>query len=124
MRLLGFFFLLAGGAFAGEFAVLASGARMHIDRQEEDGAKVRLYYGTGFVEMSSTTVRSYEAEEPGPVPVPAQAAAGSAAAATPAPTPLELADAAADRYGLPRELVRRLMAAGSGFQPAAPFARA
>ena len=36
-----------------------------------------------------------------------------------APTPLELADAAADRYGLPRELVRSVMAAESGFQPAA-----
>ncbi len=113
--------MLAGGAFAGEYAVLASGARMHIDRHEADGAKVRLYYGTGFVEMTSTMVRSFEAEDPGPVPVlTAEAVAGSAAAAaTPAPTPLELADAAADRYGLPRELVRSVMAAESGFQPAA-----
>ena len=40
--------------------------------------------------------------------------------AAPAPsTPLELADAAADRYGLPRELVRSVMAAESGFQPTA-----
>jgi soluble lytic murein transglycosylase-like protein len=30
-----------------------------------------------------------------------------------------LADAAADRYGLPRELVRSVMAAESGFQPLA-----
>ena len=121
MRLLGLFFLLAGAAFAGEFAVLASGARMHIDRHEADGAKVRLYYGTGFVEMNSTIVRGYEVEEPGPVPVPPpDAVAGTAASAvTPAPTPLELADAAADRYGLPRELVRSVMAAESGFQPAA-----
>ena len=43
--------------------MLASGARMHIDRHEADGAKVRLYYGTGFVEMNSTVVRGYEAEE-------------------------------------------------------------
>ena len=121
MRLLGLFFLLAAGAFAGEFAVLASGARMHIDRHEADGATVRLYYGTGFVEMNSTIVRSYETEEPSPVPVPAaeEAAGHEAAAAAPAPTPLELADAAADRYGLPRELVRSVMAAESGFQPAA-----
>ncbi len=33
------------------------------------------------------------------------------------PSPQELADAAADRYGLPRELVRSVMAAESGFQP-------
>jgi soluble lytic murein transglycosylase-like protein len=32
---------------------------------------------------------------------------------------LELADAAADRYGLPRELVRSVIAAESGFQPQA-----
>ena len=37
----------------------------------------------------------------------------------PAPTPQELADAAADRYGLPRELVRSVMAAESGFKRAA-----
>jgi soluble lytic murein transglycosylase-like protein len=41
------------------------------------------------------------------------------AAATPAPapalTPRQLADAAADKYGLPRELVRSVMAAESGF---------
>ena len=113
--------MLAGGAFAGEFAVLASGARMHIDRHEADGAKVRLYYGTGFVEMNSTIVRGYEAEEPGAVPVPPPDAIArqEASAATPSPTPLELADAAADRYGLPRELVRSVMAAESGFQPAA-----
>jgi soluble lytic murein transglycosylase-like protein len=119
MRLLGLLLFLAGGAFAGEYAVLASGARLHIDRHEADGAKVRLYYGTGFVEMNSTIVRGYEVEEPGPVPAPEGVAGPAAPAATPAPTPLELADAAADRYGLPRELVRSVMAAESGFQPAA-----
>ena len=105
-------------------AVLASGARMHIDRHEADGAKVRLFHGTGFVELDSTVVRGYEADEHvAEVPVPAQdaipaEASGSGAAAAPS-TPLELADAAADRYGLPRELVRSVMAAESGFQPQA-----
>ena len=61
MRLLGLFFLLAAGAIAGEYAVLASGSRMHVDRHEADGAKVRLYYGTGFMEMDSTIVRGFEA---------------------------------------------------------------
>ena len=124
MRLSGLFFLLAGAAFAGEYAVLASGARLHIDRHEADGAKVRLYHGTGFVEMDSIGVRSYEAEEFAPVPVPTPVdvvmTEASATGITPAaPTPLELADAAADRYGLPRELIRSVMAAESGFQPLA-----
>jgi soluble lytic murein transglycosylase-like protein len=123
MRLLGLFFSLAGVALAGEYAVLASGARLHIDRHEADGAKVRLYHGTGFVEMDLTVVRSYEAEEFAPVPELAPAVAAPQASAPgiapPPPTPLELADAAADRYGLPRELVRSVMAAESGFQPLA-----
>ena len=125
MRLLGLFFLLAGGAVAGEYAVLASGARMRIDRHEADGAKVRLYHGSGFVELDSSIVQGYEAEEYVPeVPVPRQAEAVAApdapGAVAPAPsTPLELADAAADRYGLPRELIRSVMAAESGFQPLA-----
>src|SRR5262249_12609877 len=33
------------------------------------------------------------------------------------PKPEELADAAADKYGLPRKLVRSVMAAESGFNP-------
>jgi soluble lytic murein transglycosylase-like protein len=48
------------------------------------------------------------------------AAEASAVAIAPLPpSPLELADAAADRYGLPRALVRSVMAAESGFQPLA-----
>ena len=125
MRLLGLFFLLAGSAVAGEYAVFASGARLHIERHEADGAKVRLYHGTGFVELDAAVVRSYEAEEyPEPVPVPqpeavAASQASAAVSASAPPTPVELADAAADRYGLPRELIRSVMAAESGFQPLA-----
>ena len=63
MRLLALFFWLAGTALAGEYAVLTSGARLRVDRHEADGAKVRLYNGTGFVELESTMVRSYETEE-------------------------------------------------------------
>jgi soluble lytic murein transglycosylase-like protein len=125
MRLLGLFFLMTGAAWAGEYAVLASGARLYVDRHEADGAKVRLFHGTGFVEMDLAVVRSYEAEEFAPVPVLVLELAdratpeASATGSVPPPTPLELADAAADRYGLPRELIRSVMAAESGFQPLA-----
>jgi soluble lytic murein transglycosylase-like protein len=124
MRLLGLFILMAGAATAGEFAVLANGARLHVDRHEADGAKVRLYYSTGFVELASTAVAGYEAEEYVAPAVVAMAAVAAPVAlvsvmATEAPTPLELADAAADRYGLPRALVRSVMAAESGFEPLA-----
>src|ERR1019366_8364662 len=100
MRLLVLFFCLAGAALAGEYAVLASGARLHVDRHEADGAKVRLYDGTGFVELNSTMVSSYEAEEyQAPVAAAVAVPVESAIAIAPLPpTPLELADAAADRY--------------------------
>ena len=120
MRLLGLFILMAGAATAGEYAMLANGARLHVDRHEADGAKVRLYYSSGFVELALNAVVGYEAEEyvapMAAVAVPLAPASGMVAEA---PTPLELADAAADRYGLPRVLVRSVMAAESGFEPMA-----
>jgi soluble lytic murein transglycosylase-like protein len=122
MRLLGLLFLLAGAATAGEYAVLANGARLHVDRHDADGAKVRLYYSTGFVELASNSVVGYEADEsvaPAAVVALTAVAAPASAMATEGPTPLELADAAADRYGLPRALVRSVMAAESGFEPLA-----
>jgi soluble lytic murein transglycosylase-like protein len=120
MRLIGIFvFIVAGGnAWAGEFAVLASGARLYVDRHEADGAKMRLYHGTGFVEMPASAVQGFEADEsavsqPAPTPAPMDAPAAEPAKAL--LSPQELADAAADRYGLPRQLVRSVMAAESGF---------
>jgi soluble lytic murein transglycosylase-like protein len=116
MRFLGLFLsLAAGAAFAGEYAVLASGARLRVDRHEADGARVRLYTGAGFVEMDAANVRGYEVEDYVP-PVPVAAVAP---VAQPALSPPDLADAAADRYGLPRRLVRSVMAHESGFQPRA-----
>ena len=120
MRLLGLFILLAGAATAGEYAMLANGARLHVDRHEADGAKVRLYYSSGFVELESNAVVGYEAEEHvAPEAAVAMASAPASGMVAEAPTPLELADAAADRYGLPRVLVRSVMAAESGFEPLA-----
>ena len=119
MRLLGLFLLAGATAFAGEFVVLTSGARLKADRHEADGAKVRLYHGTGFVELDAVAIRLYEIEEtvpaPPAAPVDVPAPAPEPVVAPVPQTPLELADAAADRYGLPRELVRSVMSAESGF---------
>ena len=123
MRFLGLFLLMTSAALAGEYAVLSSGGRLHIDRHQADGAKLRLFHGTGFVEMDANLVRGFEDDGlPLEVPVPCEdlpRAAVAAPAPVPAPTPRELADAAAARYGLPPELVRSVMAAESGFQPQA-----
>jgi len=118
MRLIGFLFLLsaAGVAFAGEYAVLASGSRLHIDRHEVDATRVRLYTGDGFIEIEASTVRAFEAEDyvaPEPAPLPPVVVAPHVRSFQ------ELADAAADKYGLPRKLVRSVISAESGFQPLA-----
>jgi len=116
MRFLGLMLLAAGVALAGESAVLASGSRLHVDRHETDGARVRLYNGSGYIEMDAAQILEFEAD-PAVAETPAEPPA--AAPAKPAPTPAELADAAADKYGLPRKLVRSVMAAESNFQPTA-----
>ena len=125
MRLLPLLLLVATGqAMAGEYAVLASGSRLRVDRHEVDGDKVRLYQDGGFVEIDAAAVREYEKDDAvRPPAVPAAAPATPAppvpVSAPPAPSAADLADAAADKYGLPRQLVRSVMAAESGFQPQA-----
>ena len=113
---------------------MANGSRLRIDRHETSGDKVRLYSADGYIEIDAATVKGYEAEEYVPpaaaVPAPLGAqtadAAGSQAEACPTKAPSQaeacatkLADAAADRYGLPRQLVRSVIAAESAFQPQA-----
>ena len=118
-RSLGLLFLLtAAPLMAGEYAVLASGARLRVDRHELEGGKVRLYQDGGVVELDAATVLDYEKFETASAPaVPAPAAmAPAASSAQPSLSPTELADAAADKYGLPRQLVRSVMAAESNFQ--------
>ncbi|HXB68189.1 MAG TPA: lytic transglycosylase domain-containing protein [Candidatus Acidoferrales bacterium] len=114
----------ASPVLAGEYAVLATGSRLHVERHQVDGAKVRLYRDGGFVEMDLAAVSEFEQDEmvtqpsaPAAEPVPSAPAVPVAV-----PPPLSaagMADAAADKYGLPRQLVRSVMAAESGFQPLA-----
>jgi len=118
MRLLISIVLVAGTAAAGEYALLSNGSRLHADRHEADAGKFRLYMGGGFVELDAAQVLGFEAEES--VPLPPATPAGPATVKPPAPPTIqELADAAADRYGLPRKLVRSVIAAESAFQPKA-----
>ena len=123
MRFLGLLLIIAGAAWAGEYAVLASGARLHVDRHEILGAHIRLYNGEGYTEMPAANVTGFEAAEDSPAPTVAAAVPPVVAPTAPSPTPVltpgALADAAADKYGLPPALVRSVMAVESGFQPAA-----
>lgn len=106
---------LAASGWAGEYAVLANGSRLHVDRHENEGAKIRLYNGDGFIEMDAAQVVSFEADgrpAADATLLPQQPVVAPA-------TPRQLADAAADKYGLPRQLVRSVMSAESGFQAGA-----
>ena len=67
--------------------------------------------------MNLDALRGFEDDgvvPPAPTGVPVVALAPATALAVSPPVPSELADAAADKYGLPRELVRSVMAAESG----------
>jgi soluble lytic murein transglycosylase-like protein len=101
----------SGPTFAGEYAVLTSGGLLHIDRHQVEGAKLLLFSGSGSIELDRAQVSGFEADGydlPAPqvvLPPPGQ----------PKLSPTELADRAAEKYGLPPGLVRGVMKAESGF---------
>ncbi|MGD0668903.1 MAG: lytic transglycosylase domain-containing protein [Bryobacteraceae bacterium] len=110
--------IAATTGWAGEFAVFASGSRLHVDSHELAGSQVRLYSGTGYTELAASAIAGFEpdgmaAPEPAPQGKPEKPDSVTSMA------PQQLADAAADKYGLPRQLVRSVMAAESGFDPRA-----
>jgi soluble lytic murein transglycosylase-like protein len=124
MRFAALFLSLTAAASAGEFAVLSGGGRLHIDRHEAAGDKVRFYIGDSVAEISAAKIARFEADDytpPPAAPLPAPVAAPPAAAPQPITavvlSPAELADQAADKYGLPRWLVRSVMKNESGFSP-------
>jgi soluble lytic murein transglycosylase-like protein len=118
--------LLALPAFAGEYAVLANGFRVHADRHEADGANVRLYSDGGFAQVPANAIVSFEQEEVvAPLPAPPATAAvvstvvstvGSTVVPAAASTPAELAAHAAKKYALPESFVRSVMNAESGLR--------
>lgn len=112
MRFVALFLCLVTGCMAGEYAVFSSGSRMHVDRHENQGSNVRLYTGGGYIEINADQIRQFEPDGA----KPALASAPAPAVAQPAASPQQLADAAADKYGLPRRLVRSVMHAESNFQ--------
>src|ERR1043166_580553 len=122
MRFLGTLLLLATASvsLAGEYAVFSTGSRLRVDRHDIDGGKVRLYSGGGYIELDASQISNFETfADPAPAAPPAAAApvVQPAPPPQPAPTPVDLANAAADRYGLPRALVRSVMSAESANRP-------
>jgi len=108
--------IFACSALAGEYAVLASGARLYAERHESDGGKVTLFTKTGSTEMDAAQVVRFEQEDYAPPqgePIPL--AAAPAPAVKPADM-AELVDNAARKYGLPPAFVRAVVAVESGYR--------
>lgn len=112
MKLVFLVLAVAFSAAAGEYAVLASGARLRIDRHEAEGGKVRLYSGGGLTELPASAIVAFEPEDYTlPLPKPPAAAELPAAVDT-----AQLVDETARKYGLPVEFLRSVVKAESGFR--------
>src|SRR6202030_3503023 len=97
---------LALSCFAGEFAVLSTGFRLHADHHEFAGSSVRLYQKDGgYSELGASMVTAFEPEVELPAPVPAAVSAPAVKTAVVERTPRELVDAAAKKNGLPPNFV-------------------
>jgi hypothetical protein len=120
--------VLPSVAWAGEFAVLRNGLRLHADRHEAEGLRLRLFSGDGGVtELPSDSVVGFEEDEAParvavPVPPPASPVAPTMAPAPPIPSkmiPQELAALAARKFALPEAFIRSVMKTESAFQASA-----
>lgn len=99
--------LVAVPAFAGEYAVLSSGLRLHLDHHENAADVVRLYTSKdAYTEVPKAMVARYEEEDYVPPPAPA----AQPPVAVPAPDakprdPEAMVKDAARRYALPANFV-------------------
>jgi soluble lytic murein transglycosylase-like protein len=115
-------------AFAGEYAVLASGLRLHADRHERSGELMRLYDKEGVTELPAAAIVAFELEDyiaPAPPPAPAPVPTKEKAEKVPetkTEDPKALIRAAAQRSGLPpafETLVRSVAKVESAYDPRA-----
>jgi soluble lytic murein transglycosylase-like protein len=113
---MGFLFALgAAGVFpaaaSADYAVLRSGARLHITGYERDGERVRLAVDGGTVSVAADDLMAVEPEEHfTAVPVPPVAASGPFGS---------LIHAAAEKHGVDESLITWVIAAESNFNPRA-----
>ena len=102
--------LLALPALAGEYAILATGSTLRIDRHETDGAVVRVFLNGGSAEFPAQAVLRFEEEftrpaEPAVAPQP-----------VPETPPKQLVAEAARRWGLPASFLDSVVKAESSYR--------
>jgi soluble lytic murein transglycosylase-like protein len=108
--------LAVSPAFAGEYAVLATGFRIHAERHEVDGSNVRLFTKDGMIEVPATSVSAFENEEyVAPPPAP-PAAVPEPAPAPKSTDPQTLVREAAVRNSLPPAFVASVARAESAMK--------
>ncbi len=105
--------LAALPVWAGDVVVLASGFRMEADRIERGDGVVRLVIGEGSVELPAGLVKRIESESE---PAPADSTPQKPLVRTDLAA---LIDEAADRYGVPAEILHSVAAVESGYDPQA-----
>lgn len=120
-KLIAIFLSLSAAAIAGEYATLVGGHQLHIDRHEQSGSKVILYYtGGGSTILDAALITSFEAEDY-VAPVAAIAHAPAPASAQPQPAapldPKALVSAAARKTAIPENLLHSVVKAESGYRP-------
>ena len=107
--------LLAAGLLApaakADYAVLRSGARLHVTSYEQEGDRVRLTVAGGTVEISASELIDVEPEDQFPAPPPANVDFGARYA--------NLIHVAAQKHGVDERLVAGVIAAESNFDPKA-----
>jgi|SRR5579864_2746239 len=62
-------------AFAGQIAILKNGFSIHFDHKEQNAKSTRLFTSTGYLDISSDQITSFEQDETPVVPEPAPVAA-------------------------------------------------
>jgi soluble lytic murein transglycosylase-like protein len=93
-----------------DYAVLRSGARLHITSYQKVGDQMRLTVDGGTVEVAASEVVAIEAEEAFPANPPAPSITGPYS---------KLIRSAAEKHGVDGALIQRVIAAESNFNPRA-----
>lgn len=96
-----------------EYAVLASGLRLRVERHQQEGAVVRLYSHEGVTELPAAAISEFVIDDYVPPPV---MAAPRVEAPPAAPTPQTLVRDAAARTGLPPAFVESVARVESGLR--------
>ncbi|MGH9664388.1 MAG: lytic transglycosylase domain-containing protein, partial [Bryobacteraceae bacterium] len=107
--------IVAVPAMAGEYAILSSGFRMHVDSHESANGMVVLHTGQGTLQLPADQVSQFEKDDYVAAPV----AATPPAAPKTTPSPQEMVVEAARRAVLPARFVRSVAAVESGFKAGA-----